>query len=218
MNSPDGIVYNKSRVLYGLWLAKREIQRSGECYVAEGYMDVISMYQAGIENIVGSCGTSLTKDQARLIHRFADRVVLVYDGDAAGNNATSRAIGILLEEGLDVRVIELPDGHDPDSYIKEFGKDGFETLKRKGFVEYKMGMGDKKESAKEVLELIGRCGDELYRNLYVKELEEVLGVKSEVLLREIEKRGQKKQVQDREEDSVDVWFDNDYEEKELLRV
>jgi len=218
INSPEGLVYNKSKVLYGLWMAKKAIQAKGEVYLVEGYMDVISMYQGGVENVVASSGTSLTKEQARLIHRFSDRVVIVYDGDAAGVRAAHRAIEVILEEGMDVKIITLSDGHDPDSFIKEHGKDEFEGLERKNFIQYVMDVGDRKEGARLVVNLIAKCPDELYRGIYVKELEDIIGVKQKVIVREVERSKSANKFGQEQKEEVVEGFDHDYEEKELLRV
>ncbi len=118
VNSPDSIIYSKTRELYGMYQAKQSISRLDRCYLVEGQMDVLSLYQAGIQNVVSSGGTALTKEQIRLIHRFTNNITVVYDGDAAGIHAALRGIDMCLEEGLDVQVLLLPDGHDPDSFAR----------------------------------------------------------------------------------------------------
>ncbi|HYC29202.1 MAG TPA: DNA primase, partial [Chitinophagaceae bacterium] len=125
INSPETEIYNKSRILYGLWLGKRAIQEKDQCYLVEGYMDVIAMHQAGIENVVASSGTSLTVDQIKSIHRFTRNIVVLYDGDEAGQKASNRAIPLLLEEGMNVRLITFPDNDDPDSYSRKVTKEAF---------------------------------------------------------------------------------------------
>ncbi len=116
VNSPESIIYHKSSVLYGLYQAKQAIVKADKCILVEGYMDVISMFQSGIENVVASSGTSLTEGQIRLIHRFTENVTVIYDGDAAGIKASLRGIDMLLAEGLNIKVLLLPDGDDPDSF------------------------------------------------------------------------------------------------------
>ncbi len=118
VNSPDSIIYSKTRELYGMYQAKQTISREDRCYLVEGQMDVLSMYQAGLQNVVSSGGTALTKEQIRLIHRFTNNITVIYDGDAAGIHAALRGIDMCLEEGLDVQVLLLPDGHDPDSFAR----------------------------------------------------------------------------------------------------
>ena len=118
VNSPESEVYHKGRELYGLYQAKHAIVRQDRCYLVEGYMDVLSMHQSGVENVVASSGTSLTEGQVRLLHRFSDNVTVLYDGDAAGIKASLRGIDMLLAEGLNVRALLLPDGHDPDSFAR----------------------------------------------------------------------------------------------------
>ena len=113
VNSPESEIYSKSRELYGLYLAKHAIVKQNRCYLVEGYMDVIAMHQSGIENVVASSGTSLTEGQIRLIHRFTDNITVLYDGDSAGIHASLRGIDMLLAEGLNVKVLLLPDGDDP---------------------------------------------------------------------------------------------------------
>ena len=118
LNSPESDIYHKSRSLYGIYFAKSAIAREQKCYLVEGYTDVISMHQAGIENVTASSGTSLTTDQIRLIKRFTNNVTVLYDGDAAGIKASLRGINMLLEEGMIIKVVLLPDGEDPDSLAR----------------------------------------------------------------------------------------------------
>ena len=119
VNSPESTIYKKSNELYGLFQAKRGIVNKDKCFLVEGYTDVLSMHQAGIENVVASSGTSLTEGQIRMIHRFTDNITVLYDGDAAGIKASLRGIDMLLAEGLNVKVLLLPDGDDPDSFAKK---------------------------------------------------------------------------------------------------
>lgn len=119
VNSPESEIYHKSNELYGIFFAKQAIVRHDRCYLVEGYTDVISMFQSGIENVVASSGTSLTPGQIRLIHRFTENVTVLYDGDPAGIKASIRGIDLLLEEGLNIKVLLLPDGDDPDSFARK---------------------------------------------------------------------------------------------------
>ncbi len=128
LNSPETPVYQKSRLLYGLWQARGQIRDKGEAVVVEGYTDLIAMVEAGIANVVASSGTALTREHARLLGRYATRAVLVFDGDAAGTAAAVRGIESLLEAGLDIRIVSLPEGQDPDSTVRERGKEEVESL------------------------------------------------------------------------------------------
>jgi DNA primase len=125
LNSPESDIYHKSRVLYGLFQAKKAIVTAERCFLVEGYTDVISMHQAGIENVVASSGTALTKDQIRLIKRFTENITILYDGDEAGIKASFRGIDMILEEGMNVKVVMLPTGEDPDSYAQSHGSSEF---------------------------------------------------------------------------------------------
>ncbi|MBT3750480.1 MAG: DNA primase, partial [Bacteroidetes bacterium] len=116
LNSPESDIYHKSRSLYGIYYARNAMAKADKCYLVEGYTDVLSMHQSGIENVVASSGTSLTEDQVRLIRRFTRNVTIIYDGDEAGVKASLRGIDIILEQGMHVRVVPLPDGEDPDSF------------------------------------------------------------------------------------------------------
>lgn len=127
VNSPESDIYSKSHELYGLYHAKKAIVRENHCYMVEGYMDVISMHQSGVENVVASSGTSLTENQIRLLHRFTDNVTVLYDGDAAGIHASLRGIDMLLAEGMNIKVLLLPDGEDPDSFASKHSAEDFRT-------------------------------------------------------------------------------------------
>ncbi|HLR25686.1 MAG TPA: toprim domain-containing protein, partial [Fodinibius sp.] len=125
INSPQTKVYNKSKVLYGINFAKNEIRKTDEVILVEGYTDVISLQQYGIPNVVASSGTSLTPQQMKLLHRYGDMITMIYDSDSAGQRAMKRGINIALREGMDVQMLELPEGEDPDSFVRQFGKDSF---------------------------------------------------------------------------------------------
>jgi DNA primase len=125
INTPENEIYNKSKLLYGLWFARQSIDKNNECLLVEGYTDVLSLHQSGIENTVASGGTSLTPDQVRLIKKHTKNLTILYDGDAAGIKAALRGLDLALEEGLNVKVALIPDGHDPDSYIRLVGPTGF---------------------------------------------------------------------------------------------
>jgi len=125
INSPQTLVYNKSEVLYGIHVAKNEIRKHREVILVEGYTDVLSMHQAGISNAVATSGTALTAEQLKVMHRYGETLLMIYDSDLAGQNAMSRSVDLALREGLDVRLLQLPDGEDPDSFVRRFGRDSF---------------------------------------------------------------------------------------------
>jgi len=136
VNSPESDIYHKSNELYGIFFARQAIVRHDKCFLVEGYTDVISMHQSGIENVVASSGTSLTSGQIRLIHRFTENVTVIYDGDAAGIKASIRGIDLLLEEGLNIKVLLLPDGEDPDSFARKHNASEFVDFVEKNSVDF----------------------------------------------------------------------------------
>lgn len=141
VNSPESEIYHKSNILYGLYHGKNEIRNEDLCILVEGYMDVIALYQAGIKNVVASSGTALTIEQIRLIKRFSKNVLLIYDSDTAGINAALRGLDLMLEQDMGIKVLLLPEGEDPDSYVKANGKNGFESYRKeeaKDFLDFKI--------------------------------------------------------------------------------
>ena len=119
LNSPESEIYHKSRILYGIFQARKSISQEDRCYLVEGYTDVMSLHEANVENVVASSGTSLTQEQVRLIKRFTQNITILYDGDAAGIKASLRGIDLVLEEGMNVKIVLIPDNEDPDSYSKK---------------------------------------------------------------------------------------------------
>ncbi len=196
INSPETEIYNKSRILYGLFQAKKAIRQHDLCIVVEGYMDVLSMYQAGVEQVVASSGTSLTEDQLRQIKRFTDNVILLFDGDAAGQKAALRGINIALEQGLNPRVVSLPTEHDPDTFAKAFDAEEIANYIKenaKDFVQFRASFIKEEEKndphfqsriAKEMLESVLLLPDTLKRAFYIKEIEKILGLSEKVLYEE----------------------------------
>jgi DNA primase len=184
INSPQTEIYDKSKTLYGLFQAKKTIIQDDNCYLVEGYTDVISMHQSGIENVVASSGTSLTVDQIKLIHRFTKNITILYDGDVAGIKASFRGIDLILEEGMNVRVLLFPDGDDPDSYSKKVTNEEFkEFIKNnsKDFIAFKTNL-----LYKEVEH------DAINRSVYVKECSRIMDISEQVLQIEINKLIRKK--------------------------
>lgn len=194
INSPESEIYHKSRVLYGLYQAKKHIRDEDLCILTEGYMDTISLAQHGIKNVVASSGTALTPDQVKLIRRFTQNVLMIYDGDAAGIKAASRGIDILLKEGMQAKVLILPDGNDPDSYVQEKGKNGFLAFieeAAQSFIEFKIGnlragkdLADPQvqtDVIKGVSETLANIPDLVQRQMYIRYSAEQLSI-SETLL------------------------------------
>ena len=198
-NSPESTVYVKNRELYGLFQAKRAIVKEEKCFLVEGYTDVISMHQAGIENVVASSGTSLTEGQIRAIHRFTDNVTVLYDGDSAGIHASLRGIDMLLAEGLSIKVLLLPDGEDPDSYTRTHSASEFKQYindNETDFISFKTKIlleGTERDPIKraavigDVVKSISVIPDAIARSVYARECSIQLGISEDVLLREIQK-------------------------------
>ena len=192
LNSPETPLFNKGRTLFGLNHASSTIARTGEVFLVEGYLDVISLWQAGIKNAVAPLGTGLTAEQVRILSRLAKRVYLSFDGDDAGIKATLRGIELLASVGLEHFVVVLPAGDDPDSFVKREGVEGWEAVKNRGipgftfFVEYHMKRtGNTPEGVAKcagiVADLIGKVEDPVLRDLYIQQSAEMLGVKEEVI-------------------------------------
>lgn len=199
VNSPESEIYHKSSVLYGLYFAKKAIRDEDNCYLAEGYADVLSVHQAGIENVVASSGTSLTVEQIRLIGRFTKNVTILYDGDAAGIKASLRGLDMILEEGLNVKVVSFPDGHDPDSYVRSVGTNAFKTYidqNKKDFILYKTGILLKEAGndpirkagvIREIVESIAKIPDSIKASVFVKECSHIMQIDERALLSELNK-------------------------------
>ncbi|MBQ6766524.1 MAG: DNA primase [Paludibacteraceae bacterium] len=200
VNSPESEIYHKSNELYGLYFAKNAIQRSDVCYLVEGYTDVISMHQSGVENVVASSGTSLTTGQIRLIHRFTSNIVVLYDGDAAGIKASIRGIDMLLEEGMNVEVVLPPDGEDPDSFSRSQDSSQFiDYINRHKtyFILFKTqlllgeaGNDPIKKAALigDIVESISKIQDTIKQAIYIKECARQFDIREEVLIKEVAKR------------------------------
>lgn len=194
INSPETPVYNKSATLYGLWRNRDAIRDAGVALVVEGYMDLIALAQYGIENAVASSGTALTTDQARLIRRYAPKTILIFDGDTAGATAAMRGIGSLFEVGLEVRVVTLPEDHDPDSYVRAHGPDGLLRLTENAasaidFLIEQFAQRDdlstvdgKTRTANALAELIGRITDNALKQFLIKDIAEKIGIDEKVLI------------------------------------
>ncbi|WP_338219004.1 DNA primase [Algoriphagus sp. oki45] len=199
INSPETPVYHKSDVLYGIFQAKKAIRDLDNCYLVEGYTDVISMHLSGIENVVASSGTSLTDGQIKLIRRFTSHVTVLYDGDAAGIKASLRGIDLLLEGGLNVKAVVFPEGEDPDSYSRKVGSQQFQDYLKENsrdFIGFKIGLYKdeiakdpirKAEVIREVVQSIGKIPDPIIRSVYAKEASGLLQIEEEIIFAELNK-------------------------------
>ena len=197
VNSPDSLIYSKTNELYGLFQAKQAISRADMCYLVEGQMDVISMFQSGIENVVASGGTALTKPQIRLIQRFTSNITVLYDGDAAGIHAALRGIDMFLEEGFNVKVVLLPDGEDPDSYAQTHDSTEFiQYIKdhQTDFIRFKSALLSKEAGEdpfkratliKDITSSIAVIPDMITRQVYIKDCAERLHMSEKVLTTEV---------------------------------
>lgn len=199
VNSPDSDIYNKSRILYGLYQARTAISKADKCYLVEGNVDVISMHQSGVENTVASCGTSLTTEQIRLIKRYTPNVTVLYDGDSAGIKAALRAVDLLFAEGMHVRLVLFPDGEDPDSYAQKYGssqlqdylaghEDNFIMFKTRVLLD---GVKDdpirRAELVSETARSIALVSDLLERAEYIRQCSHLLRVNEETLANAVSK-------------------------------
>lgn len=196
LNSPETNLYNKSRVLYGLFQAKQSIRQEDNCYLVEGYTDVMAMHQAGVQNVVSSSGTALTEDQVKLIRRYSKNVTVLFDGDAAGIRAAIRGIDMLLEGDLNVRAVALPEGEDPDSYSRQLSTTAFQHFlesEAQDIIRFKVGllMEDiekdpikRSESIKDIVGSIAKINDPVKRAVYLKECSDLMGIDEAVLISE----------------------------------
>ncbi|MDR3220123.1 MAG: DNA primase [Dysgonamonadaceae bacterium] len=207
VNSPESEIYHKGNELYGIYFARQAIVKQDRCFLVEGYTDVISMHQAGIENVVASSGTALTQGQIRLIHRFTTNVTVLYDGDTAGIKAAIRGIDLLLEAGLNIKIVLLPEGEDPDSFARKQNATSFNEYIRNNetdFVRFKAGLlmqeaGNdpvkKAQMLTEIITTIALIPEEIIRLLYIKECSRITGVDEGTLVRAISKKRQENLLQ-----------------------
>ena len=194
LNSPESELYHKSKILYGIFHAKQAIAKQNNCYLVEGYTDVIQFHQSGIENTVASSGTALTPDQIRLINRLTKNITVLFDGDVAGLRASVRGIDLILEEGMNVKVCNFPDGEDPDSFAKKYN---FEQITEyletnsKDFIQFKASllMEDAKndpvkkaDTIREIVVSISKIPDRIQREIYVQECSRIMDISEQVLI------------------------------------
>ena len=199
VNSPDSEIYHKSYELYGIYFAKQAMVKADKCFLVEGYTDVISMHQTGIENVVASSGTSLTYGQIRLIRRFTSNITILYDGDAAGIKAAIRGIDMLLEEGMNVKIVLLPEGEDPDSFARSHNSFDFSLYIKEhetDFIRFKAGLLLKEAGndpikranlIKDLMESVSVIPDNIVRSVYIKECSYLLDEREQVLIDEVVK-------------------------------
>ncbi len=209
VNTPETEIYHKSRIVYGIFQARQAISREDRCYLVEGYTDVLAMHESGVENVVASSGTALTQEQIRLIKRFTPNITMLYDGDPAGVKASLRGTDMVLEEGMNVRIVMLPEGEDPDSYSKKLSNEEFRTFLKENetdFIRFKTRLlldeaqNDPVRRAnlvREVVRSIAVIPDQIARTIYVKESSRLLGMPEEVVLDEVLKLRRQQTFRDR---------------------
>jgi len=204
VNSPESEVYNKSKSLYGIWLARNSIVARDNCLLVEGYTDVISLHQSGIENVVASSGTSLTTEQIKLISKYTRNITILYDGDPAGIKASFRGIDMILEQGMNVKIVLFPDGEDPDSYARKHRSadvEAFIATTASDFIAFKtrLLLGEtnndpikKAGLIHEIIQTISLIPDTIIRPLYIRECSEIMGIAEQTLMTELNKLLRKK--------------------------
>jgi DNA primase len=240
VNSPETKIYNKSKILYGLNFAKNAIKEKGFVILVEGYLDLISLVQNGISNVVASSGTSLTELHVKILSRYTDEIVIVYDADTAGQNASRRAIELILSQDMNATIIVLPAGEDPDTYMQNFGIEDFKKLveRRQSFINY-IGEGYEKANRlrspegistfiHEVISLIAKIKDPIKQDLYIKDISERFSIQQRLIEKELDKERLKKraypQSQDKHAANVERYKKEDIEtevsetEYRLIRI
>ncbi len=246
INSPESDIYNKSQVLYGIYFARNAIIKKDNCFLVEGYTDVISLFQAGFENVVASSGTSLTIDQIRLIKRYTPNITILYDGDEAGLKASFRGIDMILEQGMNVRIVMFPEGEDPDSFVKNHRSvevEEFITIQAKDFIRFKTNIllkeaqNDPVKKAgliKDIVHTISLIPDQITRSVYVKECSVLMDMPEQTLMNELNKLLRKKFRQKTGEEIPEEFpgiteqageqqieadpFNSEYQERDVIRL
>lgn len=229
INTPESEVYIKSKIVYGIFQAKASIRKQDECFLVEGYTDVISLSQHGIENVVASSGTALTPDQIRLIKRFTQNITMLYDGDNAGVKAALRGTDLILEEGMNVRIVVFPDNEDPDSYIKRVGPSAFEEFvnnNKKDLILFKTSLFasdaqndpiKKAELVKDIVGSIAKIPDAIQRSVYLKSCAQIMDMAEQILIQEVNKTRRKKADQKSEDNILINTQENEISHEEMLR-
>ncbi len=203
VNSPESIIYHKSKILYGIYQSKQSIAKEDNCYLVEGYTDVISLYQSGIENVVASSGTALTSDQIRLVNRLTTNITVLFDGDAAGIRASLRGIDLILEQGMNVKVVAFPEGEDPDSFAKTKSKDELKNYlvdNAKDFIQFKTSLlleqtkndpVKKAELIRDIVASISKIPNNIQKEVYVQECARIMNISENVLFNELSQNQKK---------------------------
>ncbi len=218
VNTAETLVYNKSKTLYGMYQAKQDIKRLDQCVLVEGYTDVISFHQASIKNAVASSGTSLTKEQVQLIKRYTNNIIIIYDGDSAGLKAALRGVDIILEQNMNVKVAILPEGEDPDSFVRRAGTQGVQNLidnEAKDFILFKSSLLANEaandpvklsEVIKDIISSIALIDDSIKTTLYLRQCSKLLSIDESVLINEFNKakRAWIKQKSNKREENKDI--------------
>jgi DNA primase len=232
VNSPETLLYKKSDFLFALFQAKGTIRKEDKAYLMEGYTDVMTLHQSGITNAVASSGTALTPGQIKLIKRFTDNTTIIYDGDTAGMKASMRGINLLLEGGLNVRVVPMPEGEDPDSYCKKLGPEGFKSYldqNEQNFITFKAKLllegtqNDplkKSDAIRDIIESVSLIGDPLKRDVLIKELEHIFDISSGLIYTELGKELRKVQQNEQKQllDEVTQIINHIQPENEVIRT
>lgn len=199
INSPETELYHKSHILYGIFQAKQAIRQADNCYLVEGYTDVISMHQAGVKNVVSSSGTALTEDQIKLIGRYTKNITVLFDGDSAGIKAAMRGIDMILEGGLNVKAVSFPEGEDPDSYARQMNSSAFRGFledQATDFITFKTNLYKREtdsdplkraETIREIVNSIAKIPDSIKRTVYLKECSSLLDISEQVIITELNK-------------------------------
>jgi len=216
LNSPESEIYHKSKILYGIFQSKQAILKENECLLVEGYTDVISLHQAGIENVVASSGTALTPDQIRLIKRLTPNVTILYDGDPAGIKASFRGIDLILEQELNVKVLLFPEGEDPDSFARQHSSEEIQNYiagNATDFIRFKAGVlledaqgspVKKAELIRDIIQSISLIPNVIQRELYIQETSKIMDVREEVLFKELSQSLQRKQKENQAKKETEI--------------
>ncbi len=245
LNSPETLIYSKSKVLYGMYFAKKDIIKQDNCYLVEGYTDVISMHQTGIKNVIASSGTSLTKEQIKLIQRYTKNITILYDGDPAGIKASFRGIDMILEQGMNVKILLFEEGQDPDTFVRTHrSSEVLEILQNntEDFIQFKTRLlleESKKDPIKkaalikDIVKTISLIPDNIIREVYIKECSTIMEIPEPTLILELNSIFRQKHKKNRQEESLAVpmepiktepqkikldVFERSYQEKDILRL
>lgn len=230
MNSPESPIYQKGKLLYGLNFSKEVIRETRTAIVVEGYMDFLALYQAGLKNLVASCGTAFTSDQARLLSRYAELVILLFDSDSAGQSAVLRSVDLLYDAGVEVKVALLPAGHDPDSYVNNFGLPKLQEVMGASvsYVKFKanrlrdkfvnLPLKEQEEILADFAQTAFKISDRVRRGLFLRQVQEQLGVSESLLRAALQKVGRKDKSEVEPKTSVKNKPDQTSWEKEFLGI